>query len=121
MRLKFRLTSACLQARNNIVNPILYRIGPERTGGTQVQLNMMSAARGVGVSGHGLSLAHVRVESVFAQSKIQGCSGLCPLFSVGVGWVELVPGLRVLGRAAVNLFGGQRKTKMCGQLDLARV
>lgn len=87
IRLKSRLTSACLQPRNDIVNPVLYRIRPERTGGTQVQLNMMSAARGVGISGHGLSLAHVRVESVFAQSKIQGCSGLCALFWWGlVGW-----------------------------------
>lgn len=113
MNLKFRLTSACLQPRDNIVNPVLYRIGSERTGGTQVQLNMMSATRGVGVSGHGLSLAHVRVERVFAQSKIQGCSGLWSLFSVGAGRVELVPGLRVLGCAAVNLGGGGKERRKC--------
>lgn len=57
---RMRLTSACLQAGNDMVDSVLYRAGPKSAGGAQVQLDVVSTTRGVGASGHGLSLAHVR-------------------------------------------------------------
>lgn len=70
------LTSACLQPRDDIIDPVLNGIGPKRTGGAQVELDVVRAACGVGVGGHGLSLAHVRVPRRL-RAEIEGCKPLC--------------------------------------------
>lgn len=65
---KIKLTSAGLQPRDDIIDSVLYRVGPKCAGGAQVKLDVVSATRGVGVSGHG-PVIHARARPFFAWGK----------------------------------------------------